>query len=89
MKEFLVILAIIALIMFSFTIVSVQQTSDNEDIMVWAKENNFVVKDIERCLIATGPYWLVTKTDRVYKVEIKGKSPYWFRYNIFGREIRN
>lgn len=83
---------------FAFTIIivlglailalDVEYKSNKKDVLNWISSNGErVVTFDNRGLFDSGPYWF-TKNTTYYKVVTDKHNVYWFKYNLFGREIQ-
>lgn len=81
----LVILGLIAIVAAILAITYYTGKADEADIQKWVSSRDYVVKNIDRRVLASGPYWN-TKNYRIYVVDTS-HGKYWFRFGIFSPDV--
>lgn len=60
---------------------------DNNIIKRYHVAHHETVVDVDRCLFKRGPYWLVDKNIRIYKVTTSNGNVYWWRLGGFFKDV--
>ena len=86
-KEFMFVIGVIVVLILAIASASLTSNCDESVINNWADENHYQLEKIERTFFDLGPFWIKTKHDRIYRVDVKGKDkPAYFRFNLFGHD---
>lgn len=83
----LIVLVFIVIIGVAFIATIHQEKKDHDYIYKWAKQSKRQVIKIERHYLDLGPYWTVSKYDRLYRADTNKGESFWFLFYPFSTDI--